>query len=93
MRSTESFDYIIVGGGSAGCVPADRLSHGGSARVLLLEAGGSDSDEAIRIPAALGMLFKSEVTGTTAPSLSRRRGARSTGRTRRRWVDRPPPTS
>ncbi|MGW4620397.1 GMC family oxidoreductase [Streptomyces sp. NPDC004592] len=61
MRSTESFDYIIVGGGSAGCVLADRLSHDGSARVLLLEAGGSDSDEAIRIPAALGMLFKSEV--------------------------------
>ncbi|MET8954225.1 GMC family oxidoreductase [Streptomyces sp. NPDC004393] len=61
MTSTESFDYIIIGGGSAGCVLADRLSGEGSARVLLLEAGSPDTDETIRIPAALGTLFKTDV--------------------------------
>ncbi|MBV8783261.1 MAG: GMC family oxidoreductase N-terminal domain-containing protein, partial [Gammaproteobacteria bacterium] len=38
----ESFDYVIVGAGSAGCVLADRLSEDGASRVLVLEYGGSD---------------------------------------------------
>src|SRR5258707_6679721 len=37
-----SFDYVIVGAGSAGCVVARRLLNGTDATVLLLEAGGSD---------------------------------------------------
>ena len=44
-------DYVIVGAGAAGCVLASRLSASGRARVLVLEAGGSDRRWAIRVPA------------------------------------------
>lgn len=46
------FDYVVVGGGTAGCVVAARLSEQSEARVLLLEAGGHDRHPLIRVPGA-----------------------------------------
>lgn len=49
----KSFDYIIVGAGSAGCVLAARLSEDANVTVALIEAGGSDATNWVTIPAAL----------------------------------------
>jgi choline dehydrogenase len=54
-QSSESFDYIVVGAGSAGCVLADRLTEDGRSSVLLLEFGGSDRSLVIQMPGALSI--------------------------------------
>lgn len=55
IDKTDHFDYIIVGGGSAGCVLANRLSTDLKSSVCLLEAGPRDTNPFIRIP--VGMLI------------------------------------
>jgi choline dehydrogenase len=57
LQETETFDYIIVGAGSAGCVLANRLTASGKHRVLLLEAGPKDRNPWLHIPLGYGKLF------------------------------------
>jgi choline dehydrogenase-like flavoprotein len=60
QAKAESFDYVIVGGGTAGCVLADKLTRNGRHSVLLLEAGGEDNGFWIPIPAGFSKLLVNE---------------------------------
>ena len=51
----ETYDYIILGGGSAGCVLANRLSANPNLDVCLIEAGSKDNDIRLHVP--LGFAF------------------------------------
>src|SRR5258706_15328075 len=53
-----AYDYIIVGPGASGCTLAHRLTEDGSARVLLLEAGGWDRGPWLAIPLAWGRILQ-----------------------------------
>ena len=59
MSSASDPDYLILGGGTAGCVLANRLTESGRHRVLLVEAGGVPRSPFIRIPAGFGHLLRS----------------------------------
>jgi choline dehydrogenase len=74
----QEHDYIIVGGGTAGCVLAGRLSEDPSLRICLIEAGGSDDHLALRIPALTflanrGDRFLSRDVSEPEPTLDGRR--------------------
>lgn len=57
IQTLESFDYVIVGAGSAGCVLANRLTRDPSVTVLLLEAGGEDKRWWMRVPVGMPYLL------------------------------------
>src|SRR5260221_455447 len=58
MGVSKGYDYVIVGGGSAGCVLANRLSEDGAGRVLLIEAGGRDLNPLIHVPLGMGKMHE-----------------------------------
>ena len=79
----QTFDFVIAGGGSAGCVLANRLSEDPSNKVCLLEAGGEDKSPLIKVPLGIMFLIDSKVynwryrTSEQANASNRQSGSRA----------------
>ena len=80
------FDYVIVGGGSAGCVVAARLSEDPTVQVALIEAGPPDTSALIHCPAGIALMARTEIVSqglntVPQPGLNGRIGFQPRGRT------------
>lgn len=60
--SAGGYDYVIIGGGSAGCVLANRLSEMDGAQILLIEAGGRDTNPYIHMPVGFAKMTQGPLT-------------------------------
>src|SRR3979490_3470857 len=56
MRVTDTFDFVVVGGGSGGCAVAGRLSENPKTSVAVLEAGGACDNWVVTTPGALALM-------------------------------------
>jgi choline dehydrogenase len=74
FSDNDTYDYVVIGGGSAGCVMANRLSENRSTTVLLLEAGGHDLHYPIRFPAGMMKMKKEWDWGYHAEADASRNG-------------------
>ncbi|MEM6928756.1 MAG: GMC family oxidoreductase N-terminal domain-containing protein [Myxococcota bacterium] len=72
-----TYDFIVIGAGSAGCVLANELSRSGRHQVLVLEAGGPDDKQEVGIPAAFSKMFRTEVDWDYATTAQRHLEGRS----------------
>ncbi|HEY2256092.1 MAG TPA: GMC family oxidoreductase N-terminal domain-containing protein, partial [Variovorax sp.] len=83
--TTDAFDYVVVGGGSAGCVVASRLSEDPEVTVCLLEAGGTDASVLVQAPAGVALTLPTHIKNwafQTVPQkgLNGRRGYQPRGK-------------